>query len=188
MLRPGLITLLITLLAWCQGFPAYAQQASSIAGRAIWRWEIGLGPRDGGGQVTTMDMPVQVRATLVTASDTLKTESSTAGSFRFRGLVPGPVHLLLEARGYKPFSESFELVPGENVVLVEMKKEEEDVPAPSEELDPASVEAVGRIATIKGDTLVYNATMLALQEGDYAIDLLKQMQTAQNPVEDKGES
>ena len=175
MLRPGLITLLITLLAWCQGFPAYAQQASSIAGRAIWRWEIGLGPRDGGGQITTMDMPVQVRATLVTASDTLKTESSAAGSFRFRGLVPGPVHLLLEARGYKPFSESFELVPGENVVLVEMKKEEEDVPAPSEELDPASVEAVGRIATIKGDTLVYNATMLALQEGDYAIDLLKQM-------------
>lgn len=174
MRRPGLITLLITLLACCQGFPANAQETSSIAGRAIWRWEIGLGTRGGAGQVTTMDMPVQVRATLTTATDTLRTESTAAGSFRFRGLRPGPVHLLLESKGYQPFSEHFELVPGENVVLVEMKKEE-DVPPPSEELDPASVEAEGRIATMKGDTLVYNATMLALQEGDYAIDLLKQM-------------
>ena len=161
---------LVSILASC--YLASAQErAAEIAGRAIWRQEL-KGPD--GKVLMSFDMPVAaVQATLVTAGDTLRTTGDNAGSFKFFNLRSGPVHLLLEAEGHERFSEGFDLVPGENIVLVEMKqvKPEKD----PEVLDAAVVEAEVPLMTMKGDTLVYNAAAMAIQQGDYAIDLLRQM-------------
>ena len=162
--------ILVSLFASCC-LASAQERPAEIAGRAIWRQEL----KDSDGKVLmSFDMPVApVHATLIMADDTLHTTGDSAGSFKFFNLRSGPVHLMLEAEGHESFSEGFELVPGENIVLVEMKqvKPEKD----PEVLDAAVVEAEVPLMTMKGDTLVYNAAAMAIQQGDYAIDLLRQM-------------
>ena len=147
------------LLLACLPLSGFAQEAASIAGRAVWLQEMkGMD----GKVLMTFDMPVpSLQAVLVTETDTLRISGDGTGHFRFKDLAAGPVHLSLEAKGYLPFSERFELVPGENVVLVEMKRESQEKTETVEEIDPAKVEADIPVMSFNGDTLVYNAAALA---------------------------
>lgn len=166
-----LLTVFACFLFSCPFFGQDSETVSGIAGRAIWR----DGLTDGNGNtVVAFDSPiVSARVTLITGRDTLVTTTDKRGSFRFLNLRTAPVQLVLEAAGFQSFSQGFYLVPGENVVLVELRKSlQDDIP---EVLDAAKIEAEIPVATMKGDTLVYNAAAVALQQGDYAIDLLKQM-------------
>ena len=111
-----------------------------------------------------------VQATLVLGKDTLKTQSSEAGIFTFKNLpADSSVVLTLKRNGYRTFSGEFPLVPGKNVVLVEMHRGSDN-----EELDPAKVTAEAPMMTMEGDTLVLHAAAAIRRDGDYAIDLLKQ--------------
>jgi hypothetical protein len=104
---------------------------------------------------------------LVAQGDTLRDRTSPAGSFSFKQLPVGPVHLSISFANYEPFSETIDLVPGKNVVIVAFRKK-------TETLDAAVVKDKMPVVTQRGDTLVYHARAVAQREGDYAIDLLRQ--------------
>ena len=142
---------------------------ADIAGRAIIPTELThVNPITRDTVTTVLDLPAaQTEVVLVAQGDTLRERTNLAGSFSFKKLPVGPVHMSISFGNYEPFSETFELVPGENVVIVALRRK-------TETLDAAVVKAKQPVVTQRGDTLVYHAAAVALQTGDYAIDLLKQ--------------
>ena len=144
-----------------------ADTLSSIAGKTFYRVDVGAPGQAIG--IETLDLPVaRVDVILVAAGDTLRAKTNDQGKFTFSGIAPGRVTLSMVNDSYAPFSESFVLMPGENIVIVPRQRKEEI-------LDAARVTADAPIMTMRGDTLVYHAAALRVEEGDYAIDLLKQM-------------
>ena len=144
-----------------------ANTLSSIVGKTFYRMEIGDAGQALG--IETLDAPVsRIEVILVAAGDTLRTKTDDQGRFSFSGIAAKNVTLSMVNDDYVPFSESFVLMPGENVVIVPRQRK-------IETLDAASVTAEAPVMTMKGDTLVYHAAALRVDEGDYAIDLLKQM-------------
>ena len=164
--RPILFLLLIAGLCLPQVLRGQSQAAdtlSSIVGKTFYRMEIGMGGLD------NVDVPVSgIDVVLVAGKDTARTKTDNLGRFSFSRIKTRQVTLSMVDDDYAPFSESFVLMPGENVVIVPRQRE-------TETLDAASVTAEVPVMTMKGDTLVYHANALTLNEGDYAIDLLKQM-------------
>ena len=144
-----------------------ADTLSSIVGKTFYRMEIGDAGQALG--IETLDAPVsRIEVILVAAGDTLKTKTDDQGRFSFSGIAAKNVTLSMVNDDYAPFSESFVLMPGENVVIVPRQRK-------IETLDAASVTAEAPVMTMRGDTLVYHAAALRVDEGDYAIDLLRQM-------------
>ena len=144
---------------------------AEIAGRAIIPTEFKTRNPNVASQETVTNI-VEIPASnteviLVAQGDTLRDRTSPAGSFSFKQLPVGPVHLSISFANYEPFSETIDLVPGKNVVIVAFRKK-------TETLDAAVVKDKMPVVTQHGDTLVYHAAAVALREGDYAIDLLKQ--------------
>lgn len=164
--RPILFLLLIAGLCLPQVLRGQSQAAdtlSSIVGKTFYRMEIGMGGLD------NVDVPVSgIDVVLVAGKDTARTKTDNLGRFSFSRIKTRQVTLSMVDDDYAPFSESFVLMPGENVVIVPRQRE-------TETLDAASVTAEVPVMTMKGDTLVYHANALTVNEGDYAIDLLKQM-------------
>ena len=151
--------LLSALFAWERSI---AQDSmSSIAGEVIVRQRIIE-------QSLQYDFPVQgAEVELVCRQDTLKTVTDLRGGFSFSSLVSGVIHMSIKKDGYATFSESFEIVPGENVILVDLSPSGGDI-------EPAVASSRPPVMMMKGDTLVYNAAAIDTREGDYAIDILKQ--------------
>jgi hypothetical protein len=144
-----------------------ADTLSSIVGKTFYRMEIGNAGQALG--IETLDTPVsRIEVILVAAGDTLRTKTDDQGRFSFSGIAAGSVTLSMVNDDYAPFSESFVLMPGDNVVIVPRQRKVET-------LDAATVTAEAPVMTMRGDTLVYHAAALRVEEGDYAIDLLKQM-------------
>ena len=149
------------------GQKVYVDTLSSIVGKTFFRMEVGMTGQAVG--IETLDIPVsQVEVCLVAGRDTLRTKTDNHGKFTFSGIASKIVTLSMVNDDYVPFYESFVLMPGENIVIVPRQRE-------AEILDAAKVTAEMPIMTMKGDTLVYHANALTVSEGDYAIDLLKQM-------------
>ena len=150
---------------------ALAQETTaSIAGRAIVPMEVrGFNPEDPSdrSKVSVIDIPAMEAAViLIAGKDTLRETVNMAGSFKFTNLKPGSVHLTITYQDYEPFSEGFELTPGENVVMVAFTRK-------TEMLDAAVKKENKPVVTQHGDTLVYHAAAVAIQNGDYAVDLLR---------------
>lgn len=139
-----------------------AQEAgSSIAGRMIEMQE--MRHLD---SVIHLDFPiVDKEIMLVIKGDTLKTKTNSTGSFSFKELSPGPVRLMTSYLDYEPFSESIDLVPGENVVIIPFSNK-------IRQLNAAVVTDEIPAVIQHGDTLIYNAVAVALQSDDFAIDML----------------
>lgn len=154
----------LSLLLMAMIFPVRAQEAlSSISGRAIVPTEMKWSQ----GQTRVLDMPAYgARILLIAQGDTLRETASQTGNFSFKKLKPGPVHMDIAYQDFEPFSEDFELMPGENVVLVPFIKK-------TETLEAAVAKADKAVVTQHGDTLIYHAGALPMQEGDYALDLLR---------------
>ena len=144
-----------------------ADTLSSIVGKTFYRMEIGNAGQTLG--IENLDVPVsRIDVFLVAAGDTLRTKTDDQGRFSFSGIAAKSVTLSMVNDDYAPFSESFVLMPGDNVVIVPRQKK-------IETLDAATVTAEAPVMTMRGDTLVYHAAALRVDEGDYAIDLLRQM-------------
>ena len=167
-MRRDLVTCLLLVAGLClpitlHGHGQATDTLSSIVGKTFYRMEIGMGGLD------NVDVPVSgIDVVLVAGKDTVRTKTDNLGRFNFSRIRTRQVTLSMVDDDYAPFSESFVLMPGENVVIVPRQRE-------IETLDAASVTAEAPVMTMKGDTLVYHANALTVNEGDYAIDLLKQM-------------
>ena len=146
-----------------------AQPVAEIAGKAYYQMVMNVPALPGQeASKTTVEVPVSLAEVVVAAGkDTLRTETDMLGAFRFKGLAPGRVTLSMTKDQYAPFSESFDLMPGENVVIISRQNKRE--------LEAASVSAEAPIMTMRGDTLVYHIAAMNVPQGDYAVDLLKQM-------------
>ena len=140
---------------------------SSIVGKTYRQMEVPMSGPQGGTQVYDVPIP-GIDVVLISGGDTLRTKTDAQGRFNFSGIASRAVRLSMVDDGYAPFSESFTLTPGENIVIVPRQQK-------AETLDAASVSAERPIMTMKGDTLVYHAAAMTVREGDYAVDLLAQM-------------
>ena len=144
-----------------------AQSLSAIVGQTYYRMDMGQTAQGSG--VEYVDVPISgVDVVLVAGGDTLRTKTDNLGKFTFTGIPARQVTLSMPGDDYAPFSETFELMPGDNVVIVPRQRK-------IDTLDAAAVTAEAPVMTMRGDTLVYHAAALRAEEGDYAIDLLKQM-------------
>lgn len=171
-----IISLLLSCALSLRGQGQLRQQdaGAEIAGRAIVPSLINnyrMPDRSRGGfseaKPTLLDIPASnAKVELIYRGDTLKTTTDQVGSFSFKNLTQGPVHLSIDYLDYEPFSETFELLPGENVIVVSFQKK-------TETLDAAVVQDEMPVVTMRGDTLIYHAAAVAQLNGDFAIDLLR---------------
>ena len=148
---------------------AQTPDKSSVTGKAFHRivFEVNVPGQPTGPQI--LDMPLALDdITLIAGRDTLRQKMDRFGAFTFENLVPGLVTFSIDEEEYVPFSETVELMPGENVVFLYLEER-------TETLDAAVARAEVPVMTMKGDTLVYHASKMAVGEGDFAIDLLKRM-------------
>lgn len=95
--------------------------------------------------------------------------SSEKGLVTVEGIKNGEYTFKAELLGYKPYFKVLNL-DGKEVALGEVKLELD-----SEQLDAASVSAVGNPIIIKKDTIEYNATSFKTTENDMLEDLLKKL-------------
>lgn len=110
--------------------------------------------------------------TLTANGDTLRTKTESGGRFSFSGILHQAVTLLIEEEGSVLFSGSFELMPGENIVLVSVQR------APFSEKSMLQVSSEP-LVTMSGDTWVYHYSMMddnyvgpRIQDKDYLISRL----------------
>ncbi len=100
--------------------------------------------------------------------DSLLTTTTSRGDFLFRDVPVGPARLRVTHLSCRPYEGAVELVPGQNVLLVSMEEKPLEVAA-------AYARAEAEPVTHRGDTIVYNAAAVRTMEGDYAIEILRQM-------------
>ena len=94
---------------------------------------------------------------LISAGDTLRTKTDNNGRFSFSGITASRITLLIEPiRGTSdfPFSGTFELMPGENIVLVPIQRE----PYPEGSVIQLSNQP---LMTADGDTWVYHCPVMS---------------------------
>ena len=164
------LRILCVAVALLSALSAHAQKdsTSSIAGRAIVPQELRTTLPNGEEFVRQLELPAAfAKIELIAQGDTLRDTATQTGNFTIKKLKPGPVHLTMTYGNFEPFSESFEITPGENVVIVMFQKK-------TEQLDAAVVKADKPVVTQHGDTLIYHAGAVVQREGDYAMDLLRQ--------------
>ena len=105
---------------------------------------------------------------LISGSDTLATQASVDGSFRFEGVKPGKKTIIASGMRYHPTLTEVELYPGSNAVMVEMRAKYLD-------LIPAYVLSQVTPVTQRGDTLIYHPAAVKTMEGENAIEILRSM-------------
>ena len=94
--------------------------------------------------------------------------SDSEGNLRFDGVRHGTYELKAELLGYKPLEKEVVVKASVELGKLEMKLDRE-------QLDAASVSAVGNPIVIKKDTVEYNATSFKTTDNDVLEDLLKKL-------------
>ena len=151
------IKFLLIISLCCSSLSAYAQSIYSIKARVF---------------DSTTSEPVA----FATASVTLKGEdtaqkytlSDDNGQVTLTKLKKGTYILKIELMGYKNFTK--EVLVEKNVDLGVLKMEED-----LEQLDAASVSAVGNPIVVKKDTIEYNASSFKTSDNDMLEELLKKL-------------
>lgn len=167
-----LLLSIAVLLAVALGEVSSSAQSASITGRVSFHQE-GF----------SMDVPVKAVVKVTYDTDLSRiVRTNDDGSFKIDALVAGTVRMVITPAStslkLKPFDESFTLQNGENVVIVTLEHEgSQDDAIEGGELQSAIVSGKVPSITVKGDTLVYHTAGVSdkLQEGDYAIEALKNM-------------
>lgn len=95
--------------------------------------------------------------------------SGENGSFKFDNVAAGQYSIKAELMGYKPFSREIQYA-GKKMELGEIAMELDQ-----QQIDAASVSALGNSILIKKDTIEYNATAFKTTENDVLEDLLKKL-------------
>ena len=105
---------------------------------------------------------------LISGADTLAAITSHSGECVFRKYKPGETVVLASRLGYRTYKDKLQIVPGANIIYIDLKKEDE-------KLDAAVVKAEVPLVSQVKDTLVYNAAAVALMDGDKAIEILQRL-------------
>lgn len=117
--------------------------------------------------------PVQMATVyIVPAGDTVVTTFSFTdkrGMAMLKDFAAGRYTVNVQLLGFKPYAQEMELEP--QIVRFVSVSLEENV----EELQGASITEMGDLVTMKGDTLIYNATSFRTAENANLGDLLKKM-------------
>lgn len=165
--------LLILCLLMC-GLCAYAQNGEArLVGKVFERKDVGRSVVSD----AVLDIPVgDARIVLQTADSTYVSISSltgaTPGGFVFEGVKPGAARLTIVHKDFKTFSETATLEPGDNVAMIALIPT--DV-SPGDTLVAAVVTEEAPLITFRGDTLVYHAAKMDIREGDFVIDVIKNL-------------
>lgn len=133
-----------------------------------------------------LDLPASGAVVKVVYEDNLSRLAKTGGdgTFRIKDIPTGEVTLSITPSAsagikLKPFSETFKLLPADNVVIVtlEMDTEGDAIQVDGGTIDGAVVSGKAPTLTMRGDTLMYHTAGVKdkLNEGDYAIEALKNM-------------
>lgn len=117
--------------------------------------------------------PIQMATVyIVPAGDTVVTAFSFTdkrGMAMLKDFAAGRYTVNVQLLGFKPYAQEMELEP--QIVRFVSVSLEENV----EELQGASITEMGDLVTMKGDTLIYNATAFRTAENANLGDLLKKM-------------
>lgn len=96
------------------------------------------------------------------------TLSAEDGKVSIDGVRAGTYTFKAEMMGYHPFSKEITMPQGNDLGVIKLKTD-------TQQLDAASVSAVGNPIVIKKDTIEYNATSFKTTENDVLEDLLKKL-------------
>ena len=98
--------------------------------------------------------------TLITDKDTLRTKTTISGRFSIMGITASRVTLFItpQTSWADPFSGTFELMPGENIVVVPMERTPFPGGSPMQVFD-------GPIMTAEGDTWIYHYPYVVMTDG-----------------------
>lgn len=109
---------------------------------------------------------------LIPPNDTLITNfavSDEAGEVEIKDIIPGRYQVNAEMIGYHSYKRIHNL-KGTQIDLGVIKLEENP-----EDIDPASITAIGNAIAVKNDTLIYNTSAFRVGENAMLEDLLKKM-------------
>ena len=109
---------------------------------------------------------------LIPQNDTLITNfavSDEAGEVEIKDIIPGRYQVNAEMIGYHSYKRIHNL-KGTQIDLGVIKLEENP-----EDIDPASITAIGNAIAVKNDTLIYNTSAFRVGENAMLEDLLKKM-------------
>ena len=104
--------------------------------------------------------------TLVSGKDSLWTSSNSDGYFVFKGVRPGVARIRVSHASFQMFESDLELEEGDNYFLIKLDRIV---------LAEASVTSEAPLVTHRKDTTIYNSAAVRTMEGDYAIEILRQM-------------
>ena len=164
----------IVLLLLLGGLCAYAQNGTArLVGKVFERMEIGADVVS----EASLNYPVNnARIVLETEDSTYVSTSSLAGSnpggFVFDNIKPGTATLTITHKDFNTFSETATLEAGDNVAMIVLVRAKERI---GETLEAAVVTEEAPLITYRGDTLVYHAAKMDIREGDYVIDIIKNL-------------
>lgn len=165
---------LVSILFLCLSFYLQAQSVSTLSGSVTYPVK-----------QFSEGIPLIGAVVKVSYGNNVSRMSRTAadGSFTIKDIPTGEVTMSITPQkssslNFKHFEETFNLLPGENVVIVSMQQAvEEEVQVDGGDLESAVVSEKAPTLTMRGDTLMYHTAgvMDKLLEGDYAIAALKNM-------------
>ena len=124
-----------------------------------------------------LKIPVEnARIVLETEDSTYVSTASLAGNnpggFVFDDIKPGIAKLTITHQDYETFSETATLEAGDNVAMIALVRNKEKN---GETLEAAVVTEEAPLITYRGDTLVYHAAKMDIREGDFVIDVIKNL-------------
>ena len=115
------------------------------------------------------EVPVKgITIRIVAGRDTLRTVSTLSGLFEYKNVPSGTVRLMAEDKAYRAVDQTVELVPGNNILFVEMTRKPQS-------LQGVTVTAETPSVTFRKDTVVFNASAVNVLEGENALEILRQM-------------
>ena len=164
MLNRGILAFVLTL--WCGGMVGAAEKRDSLAnifGFIAAEQESSINPINYNFQNATA-MLVQEKSGKLDTSYVICRQDK----FSFTRLRPGKVYLKISHLSYKSEEGIYDIVPGDNVIYFTLKEKKEKI-------DEATVTAEVLLIRILQDTTIYNAAAIMTQEGENALELIKQL-------------
>lgn len=106
---------------------------------------------------------------LVRGEDTVRVSTNYTGQYIFKRLDSGDISVTVSHLTYRSATKTLTLEPGQHHYMGFLLEDE------AREIEEVSVRGEVPKITVRGDTLIYNASAVNTLEGDEAIEILRQM-------------
>ena len=160
------VILAFVLTLWCGGIAGAAEKRDSLANI------FGFIAAEDENRSYTANYNFQNATAMLVQEKSGKLDTSYVicrhDKFSFTRLRPGKVYLKISHLSYKSEEGIYDIVPGDNVIYFTLKEKKEKI-------DEANVTAEVPLIHILQDTTIYNAAAIMTQEGENALELIKQL-------------